>query len=170
MIPNKIEQGTVYLSGSELLGIADVELPSFEYESEALNPLGVGGEIETTSPAGLKALTLKLKFRAITPQAVELLSPTSKEIEIYGAQSFFDQNTKNNVIKQLRVFTIVQPKKEGLGKIEPKKVMDTEIELSAPYLVLELDGVKLVEYDPANWVLYINGKNYLEDIRYALGK
>ncbi len=170
MIPNKLEQASVYLKGEELLGVADANLPDFEYETEAFNPLGVAGEIEPTSPAGLKALTLKLKFRMLTPQAVELLSPESKEIEILGAVSFVDPQSKNTAIKQARAFAIVQPKKEGMGKIEAKKTMDPEIELSVFYYLFELDGQKLVEYDPINWVLYINGKDYLRDVRVALGK
>lgn len=170
MIPNKLEQASVYLKGEELLGVADVDLPDFEYESEALNPLGVAGEIEPTSPAGLKALTLKLKFRIATPQAVELLAPESKEIEVLGAVSLIEPLSKNTMITQARVFAIVQPKKEGMGKIEAKKTMDSEIELSVFYYMYEMGGSKIIEYDPVNWILFINGKDYLRDVRFAIGK
>ena len=47
--------------------------------------------------------------------------------------------------------------------------MDTEVELSAQYLVVELDGQKVFEFDPINWVFAINGQNYLQDIKSALG-
>jgi len=169
MIPNRLENATVYGKGQRLYGIADVELPKFEYDADAFKPLGVAGELEVISPANIKALSMKLKFRTVSEQSVELLTPQTKELEVYGAVSAYDPNQKQNTIKKVRVFAKVSPKSNSLGKVEAGKTMDTEVELSVQYFVLEIDGNKVVEYDPVNWVFSINGQNYLQDIKAALG-
>ncbi len=169
MIPNRLENATVYGKGQRLYGIADVELPKFEYDADSFKPLGVAGEIEVISPANIKALSMKLKFRTLSEQSMGLLTPETKELEVYGAVSAYDPNQKQNVTKKVRLFAKVSPKTNALGKVEAGKTMDTEVELSVQYLVLEIDGNKVVEYDPVNWVFAINGRNYLQDIKAALG-
>ena len=169
MIPNRLENATVYGKGERLYGIADVELPKIEYDADSFKPLGIAGELEVMSPANIKALSLKLKFRTVSEQAIELLTPETKELEIFGAISAYDESAKKNVIKKARIFAQVSPKSQSLGKIEAGKTMDTEVELSTQYLVVELDGQKVFEFDPINWVFAINGQNYLQDIKGALG-
>ena len=169
MIPGRVENATVYLKGKRLAGIADAELPKFEYEADSIKSLGIAGEIEPISMANLKPLNAKLKFRTVTSEAVDLLKPETQEIELLSAVTFVDPNTKKAEIKQLRVFMKATAKSSSFGKIEPGKVMDLEVELSCTYMVVELDGNKIVEFDPINWIFSINGTNYLEDIKYALG-
>ena len=43
-------------------------------------------------------------------------------------------------------------------------------EYAVSYYALYLDGKKVVEIDQLNFIYYINGKDYLEDVRKALGK
>ena len=169
MIPGRIENASVYLKGKRLAGIADAELPKFEYEADSIKSLGIAGEVEAVSVANLKPMNAKLKFRTVTSEAVDLLKPETQEIELLSAVSFVDPNTKQTQIKQLRVFMQATAKSSAFGKVEPGKVMDSDVELSCTYMVVELDGVKIVEFDPINWVFAINGTNYLEDVKYALG-
>lgn len=38
------------------------------------------------------------------------------------------------------------------------------------YYATYIDGKKKLEIDPLNYIYYVNGKDYLADVRKALGK
>ena len=57
-----------------------------------------------------------------------------------------------------------------LGKLAPATTADASGEYAVSYLAGYVDGKKELEVDPTNYIFIMNGKDYLEDIRKALGK
>ncbi len=168
--PVKLSNATVYFSNRELLGVADVELPKIEFDSEALKGLGIGGEMEVVNPAYLKPMNAKLKFNTITDNFAKLTAPKAHELEIYGATQFTDTSTGDVKIGQIRAYLKASAKSASGGKIEISKTMDSELELAVYVYKLEIDGKMVYEIDPANFVLRIDGQDYLQDVKAALGK
>lgn len=168
--PVKLANATVYYEGRELLGVADAELPKIEFDTEGLKGLGVAGEIEVVNPAYIKPMNAKLKFNTITDNFAKLSAPIAHEIEIYGAIEDKDTETKNIIIRQVRAYFKASAKSISGGKIEASKPMDSEIELTIYVYKLEIDGVMVYEIDPENFVLRIDGVDYLLDVKIALGK
>ena len=59
-IPQVLTNAKVYRDGIDLIGIATVELPSFEYMTETLTGLGIAGEIDSPVTGNFKAQNIKL--------------------------------------------------------------------------------------------------------------
>ena len=168
--PVKLANATVYYQGQELLGVADAELPKVEFDSEALKGLGIAGEIEVVNPAYLKPMNAKLKFNTTTKNFAKLTAPRTHEIEIYGALEDKDTETKDIKIRQVRAYLKASVKSASGGKIEVSKTMDNEIELTVYVYKLEIEEQMVYEIDPENFVLRIDGTDYLQEVRAALGK
>ena len=168
-IPVKLANARVYFKNKVLLGIADAELPKIEFDTESLKGLGIGGEIEVVNPAYLKPMNAKLKFNTTTKEFSNLSAPEAHEIEIYGATEFKDDTTKEIKYGQVRAYLKATAKSANPGKLEAGKPMDAEIELTVYVYKLEIDGQMVYEIDPENFVLNVNGKDYLSDVRTALG-
>lgn len=168
--PVKLANATVYYQGQELLGVADAELPKIEFDSEALKGLGIAGEIEVVNPAYLKPMSAKLKFNTVTDNFAKLSAPVAHEIEIYGALEDKDTETKDIKIRSVRAYLKAAPKSASDGKIDVSKTMDNEIELTVYVYKLEIDGKIVREIDPENFILRIDGTDYLQEVRAALGK
>ena len=168
--PVKLANATIYYQGKELLGVADAELPKVEFDSEALKGLGIAGEVEVVNPAYLKPMNAKLKFNTTTKSLAKLTAPKAHEIEIYGALEDKDTETKDIKIRQVRAYFKASAKSASGGKIEASKAMDSEIELTIYVYKLEIDGQMVYEIDPENFVLRIDGQDYLQEVRTALGK
>ena len=58
----------------------------------------------------------------------------------------------------------------ALGKVAAASTADVSGEYAVSYYAMYLDGSKVTEIDPLNFVCIINGKDYLKDVRKALGK
>lgn len=168
--PVKLSNATVYFENSELLGVADAELPKIEFDTESLKGLGIAGEIEVVNPAYLKPMNAKLKFNTVTKNLAKLTAPKAHEIEIYGAIEDKDTETKDIKIRKVRAYFKASAKSTSGGKIEVSKAMDSEIELTVYVYKLEIDDQMIYEIDPENFVLRVDGQDYLQEVRTALGK
>ncbi len=64
----------------------------------------------------------------------------------------------------------VMPKKFSPGKLAAASAADASGEYAVSSYTLYLDGQKVIEIDPLNFIYTINGTDYLADVRKALGK
>jgi hypothetical protein len=168
--PAKLSNATVYLDNDIILGVADVELPTIEYDSESLNGLGIGGEIELPNPAAVQAMSATLNFKTVTPRFAVLSAPKPHTISLLGAMQWHNPYDKTNRFVQVRAFMIATPKSSNSGKSEQGQPMESSIEFSVQVYKLEIDGSVYMEVDPENFKLVIDGEDYLSDIRAAMGR
>ncbi|MBF1685406.1 MAG: phage major tail tube protein, partial [Selenomonas sp.] len=61
------------------------------------------------------------------------------------------------------------PKKGSLGSLKPAEHTDSKTTLEVTYLKVTIDGVRKVEIDKLNYIHFIDGVDYLKDVRRALG-
>lgn len=65
---------------------------------------------------------------------------------------------------------VVNPKKFAPGKLAPASSAEASGEYPVTYYATYIDGKKVLEIDILNFIYYVNGVDYLEDVRKALGK
>ena len=65
---------------------------------------------------------------------------------------------------------VVTPKKLNPGKVATAAAAEVSGEYAVSYYATYIDGKKKLEIDPLNYIYYVNGKDYLADVRKALGK
>ena len=143
----------IYEDATEYLGTTEVTLPDLEYMTEELSGAGIAGN-----------------FRTVTAAAVKLMEPRVHRIDLRVAQQRMNLRTSANEITGVKHIMKVKPKKTALGKVAAASTADVSGEYAVSYYAMYMDGSKVTEIDPLNFICIINGKDYLKDVRKALGK
>ena len=151
----------IYEDATEYLGTTEVTLPDLEYMTEELSGAGIAGNIEEIIIGHLNAMTTTFNFRTVTAAAVKLMEPRVQRMNL---------RTSANEITGVKHIMKVKPKKTALGKVAAASTADVSGEYAVSYYAMYMDGSKVTEIDPLNFICIINGKDYLKDVRKALGK
>lgn len=160
----------MYEDATEYMGTTEVTLPDLEYMTETLNGAGISGEIEDAIIGHISAMTTTFNFRTITKSAIKLMEPRVHKIDLRVAQQKMNMRTSANEVSKVKHIMRVKPKKTALGKVAAASTADVSGEYAVSYYALYIEGKKVTEIDPLNFICYINGKDYLKDVRKALGK
>jgi len=160
----------VYLGGAELMGVADVELPSPEQIAETVSGAGIAGEYESPTLGHTKSMVAKFKFRSKTSGYFKLLAPQAHELDLRASVQVHDSATGKLGSEPERALIRGIPKKPGLGKWESGKAQDADVELEVLYLKLVQNGDEVLEVDKLNYIYRVNGTDYLATVRRDLGK
>ncbi len=160
----------VYEDATEYLGMSEVTLPEISSLAEEITGAGIAGNVEAVVLGHIEAMTLTLNFRTVTTAAIRLAEPRIHRIELYAAQQ--NENTNTGKLETVRVKHVmnVKPKKFAPGKLAVASAADASGEYAVSYYALYVNGSKVIEVDPLNFIYYINGTDYLSDVRSALGK
>lgn len=169
-IDEVITNFAVYEDAVEYLGMAEVTLPEVSNIAEEITGAGIGGNIEAIVLGHVEAMTLTMNFRTVTAAAIKLAEPRQHKIDLRAAQQ--EQNTRTGTIETRAVKHIlrVKPKKYAPGKLAAASTADASGEYAVAYYAIYIDGAKKLEIDPLNFIYYVNGKDYLAEVRKALGK
>lgn len=160
----------VYEGGTEYLGMAEVSLPEISNITTEVKGAGINGTFDSVILGHLEAMTLGLNFRTLTKDAIKLLEPRNHQIDLRVAQQSTDSTSGNSgVVKVKHVFTI-KAKKLASGKVASASPADASGEYTVTYWATWIDGKKELEIDILNFIYYVNGKDWLADVRKALGK
>ena len=115
-------------------------------------------------------MTLTLNFRTVTKNAIKLHEPRQHNIDLRAAQQEKD-TTKGTVnVVQVKHILVVTPKKLNPGKVATAATAEVSGEYAVSYYATYIDGKKALEIDPLNYIYFVNGKDYLKEVRKALGK
>ncbi len=168
-IPTFITSGKVYKDGDNLIGVANVELPSLEYMTETMSCFGIAGELDMPVAGHVKSTTVKLSWNTLTVDAASLLATEAHYLDIRGDIQEYDGGTGQIQHKARKCVLKAMPKTGGLGKIEPGKKMDNETELEVLYLKLWIGGTERLEFDKINFIFTVGGTDLLSTVRSNLG-
>lgn len=168
-IPEKLINFRVYREGTDMVGIADVQLPSLEAMSETVKGAGIAGEVDSPVLGHFGSMTLTLNWRTVTGNAVELAKQRAHGIEMRGAQQEFDAGTGVYRVVPVKVAVRAVPKKFDLGKLDVGASTESQSEFEVSYLKVWVDGEEKVELDKYNYIYRVNGEDGLAEVRTALG-
>ena len=160
----------VFEDSVEYAGMATATLPDLTYLTQTISGAGLAGNIEAPILGHIDAMTLGLAFRTTTPQSVKLSEPRRHTIDLRAAV----QN-ENPVSGQIEVgrekhLLVVVPKNTVGGSLAPAQPTNGTGEYSVRYWATYINGEKVREIDPVNFICYMNGVDYLAPVRKALGK
>lgn len=160
----------VYEDRTEFVGMAKVTLPDINFLTQTISGAGIGGNVEAVLAGMVENMTVGMSFNSCTDQAIKLAEPRRHNIDLRIAQNVED--TVAGTIKpgDEKHVMVVIPKSTKLGTVAPASSMDASGEYACRYWAAYIDGKKMIEIDPLNNICYINGTDYLADVRKALGK
>lgn len=171
LIPERLVNFNVYGGPGALqfLGMATVELPSFEAMTETIMGAGIAGEYASPVLGHFASQMVKLAFRAVTPQQLALLAPVRHVLDIRGSIQQQDARLGLITSSSVRVECSGQSKLTTLGRFEPGKLMGAELDLEVATIRIALEGVPIIELDKFNMVFRVNGVDYLAKVRADVG-
>lgn len=168
-IPEKLINYRVFEDGKDLIGTADVQLPSLEYMTETVKGAGVAGEVDSPTLGHFSAMSVTLNWRTVTEHLSRLATPRAHNLDIRGAQQRFNNATGELDVVPVKAVIRALPKKTDIGKFDAGATTDSSTEMEAIYLKLTVDGETVLEIDKYNYICNIGGTDFLEKVRQALG-
>ena len=169
-IENGVTNFAVYEDATEYYGMAEVTLPEITQISEEVKGAGIAGAFDGTFVGHLEAMSLTLNFRSVTTDAIKLAEPRKHQLDLRAAQQSWDNSTGRYVQQAVKHVLVVSPKKFAPGKLAPASSAEASGEYPVTYYATYIDGKKVLEIDILSFIYYVNGVDYLEDVRKALGK
>ena len=160
----------VYEDATEYYGMSEVTLPEISNLTEEISGAGMGGKVKAVILGAIEAMTTTLNFRTVTKNAIKLHEPREHKIDLRVAQQ--NKNTTKGVTEVGRVkhLLTLTPKKLNPGKVATASAAEVSGEYATTYFATYIDGKKMLEIDPLNYIYFVNGKDWLADVRKALGK
>lgn len=160
----------VYEDSVEYIGMAKVTLPDLNSLTQSISGAGIAGNVEAVILGHFEAMTLGLSFRTTTKQVVKLAEPRRHIIDLRVAQQDEDPVDGELKVQRVKHIMVIVPKSTKGGSIAPAAPTDGSGEYSVRYWAIYIDGKKVQEVDQLNFKCIINGVDYLEPVRKALGK
>lgn len=168
-VRDKLINFEVFKSGTRKLGMADVTLPKLKNKTSTLSGAGIAGEIEMPTPGQTESMELEISWRTINEDVSELSEMKAQDLEIRGAFENYDSATGEITTQAVKVNVRGLPKETDMGSLKPADHTDSKNTLELLYYKVTVDGVRKIEIDKLNYIHYLNGTDYLESVRRALG-
>ena len=169
IISEKLINFRVYNANQEVLGLADVELPTLEAQSETVSGAGIAGELESPTLGHYASMKLKLKWRVIHGDLTSLAAPVAHPLELRGSIQRYNASLGVYMTEAVKVVVRAVPKTVNLGTLTPAKPTDSESEFEVNYIKVFVGGLPRLEIDKLNFICIIDGFDYLAQVRMDLG-
>lgn len=165
-IPEKINDFNAYLSGDKMIGYgSSVSLPELKMKTSTVEGAGVNGEIDSPNIGQFESMEQELEFVTLYSSAVDVLNPMSPvDLTLRGAQQVLSK-TGGYAFKGLRVVERGIVKSFTPGEIKKGEGMAAKVKIELTYIMIEVDGTKVLEIDKLNGVYIVNGQDMLEAVR-----
>ena len=169
-VENGVTNFAVYEDATEYYGMAEVTLPEISSITEEVKGAGISGTFNGAFVGHIEAMTLTLNFRSVTKAAIRLLEPRNHQIDLRASQQVWDSGAGRFKQSHVKHVLMVTPTKYSPGKLAPASPAESSGEYAVTYFATYIDGVKIMEIDILNFIYFINGVDYLAEVRKALGK
>lgn len=160
----------VYEDSVEYVGMAQAALPDLTALTQSISGAGIAGNVEAVLLGHFEAMTLTLNFRTVNAQVIKLSEPRRHQIDLRVAQQVENTVAGAVGVQAVKHIFVAIPKKDVGGTIAPATPTDGYGEFAVRYWATYIDGKKVREIDPLNFICYVNGKDYLKDVKKVLGK
>ena len=166
-IPEIINDFNVYSEGNKLIGVSgSVTLPSFDAIVEEVRGAGILGTYETSIPGFFSSMTQEVPFRVLTDDPFSIMDPNAPvDITFRASEQSTVKSTGSLTWNGMRVVERGRFKSFKPGNLELGKTMDSSITHEILYIMIEIDGKTVLEYDKLNSVFTDNGKDLLEKVK-----
>jgi len=167
LIPEIINEYNAYRNGNKMIGVTGATtLPSMDAITETINGAGILGSYETAVPGQYGSLEQDIPFRNLDEDAFGLMDPSSPvDLTLRGSEQLTDSGTGALTYRPVRVVERGRLKSFTPGKLENGKMMEASVKLELFYILIEIDGKSMLEYDKLNGVFKVKGKDMLKKIK-----
>ena len=160
----------VYEDSVEYVGMAGVTLPNLAAIVQTLSGAGIAGNVEVPVLGHYDVMSLTLNFRTTTEHSVRLSEPRRHNSDLRMAQQIEAPVAGEVTVQSIKHVLVVVPKTDTGGTVAPAAPTNGSGEYSVRYWATYIDGAKVREIDPLNFICEVNGVDYLADVRKAIGK
>lgn len=169
-IPAKIAAASVYVDGAQLPEMAEFEPPEVNFEGADVEAFGLGGTVKTVLVERLEAMECTFKPRSVSGGALRRLLRfgQSAEIDVRFVVSTVDSLTRAARPVGCRCVLRAQPMSVKTPGVKTGSDDASEVKLAVSYYRLVVDGVTVVEADPLNFLLTVDGEDLLAATRLLL--
>ncbi len=168
-IAEKLINFRVYNEGNDLLGVADVELPTIESMTETIKGAGIAGEVDSPTLGHYQSMGITLNWRTASKAAAELTKPQAHQLELRGAVQVYDAAAGKYEVTPQKIVVKAVPKTLALGKLDVGVKQGSSNAFEITYIKIFIDGTEVFELDKFNYICRVKGEDYLTDTRRALG-
>lgn len=160
----------VYEDSVEYIGMAKVTQPDLTSLTQSISGAGIAGNVEAVILGHYDAMSLGLSFRTTSEAQIRLSEPRRHNIDLRVAQQIEDPVSGEVKVQNIKHVYVVIPKSDKGGSVAPASPTDGSGEYAVRYWATYIDGKRIREIDPLNFICYVNGTDYLAPVRKALGK
>ena len=166
-VPEIINNFNVYHNGSVLVGVSGaVALPNFDAITETISGAGILGEYESGVVGMYGSMQQEIPFRILDEDIFSLMNPTELvDLTFRASAQSTVKSTGAIDYKGMRVVERGRLKSFAPGNYELGKQMGSGVTLELLYILIEIGGKTMVEYDKLNSVFVVNGVDLLEKVR-----
>lgn len=166
-IPEIINNFNAYNNGNVLIGVSgSVSLPSFDAITETISGAGILGEYETAIAGFYASMQQEVPFRILDNDIFSLMNPNALvDLTFRASAQSTVKSTGAISYKGMRIVERGRLKGFTPGTLEMGKQMGASVTLELLYILVEVDGKTMLEYDKLNTVFVVNGKDLLEEVR-----
>ena len=169
MIDQAIVNYAIYEDSREFLGTVDATLPNLNWLTTTISGAGIAGNVDAVMPH-LDAMNLSLSFRTATKESYSLAEHRRHNIELRASRQDEDPVSGELLQTPVKHVMVVIPKTMTAGRLAPASASDASGEYAVRYWACYIDGEQVLELDPLNYILKVNGVDYGAPVRRALGK
>lgn len=159
----------MYEDSEDYLGLVQVTLPSLQMITQTVKGAGLAGEIETVIIGQMKAMQIQFQLMVLTRQGINLTEQRIHTWEFREAQQTVEGSTGVHDVEEVKHIFRAFPKQMDGGTLAPQGTSNPNVAAAVYYWAEYRNGEKVLELDPFNYICFINGTDYLEKVRKALG-
>ncbi len=160
----------VFEDDIEQIGVATATLPTLSAVMQTVSGAGISGNVEVGIAGYYDTMELGLSFRNFTGCNVSLSEPRLHNLQLRAAVQVEDPLDGVVRIQETKHVFVVFPKTDAGGSMAPASPSNGSGTYAVRYWATYIDGERVREIDPFNSICFINGVDYLADVRAALGK
>lgn len=168
-IHQTVINGRLYEDTNHFVGPVKATLPDLNYLTQTLKGIGIPGNMEFSIPGQIDAMTLTLDFQTFCQEQISLSEPRRHHLTLMTSQQYEDTGTGEVGYSAIKHVFIASPKTSKPGGVEPATPSAGSVEMAVRYWAVFIDGKRVQEIDQINNIFFINGKDYMANIRKALG-
>lgn len=166
-VPEVINNYNVYHNGNVFVGVSgEVTLPSFDAITEEVSGAGILGTYDTAIAGHYGPITQEVPFRILDEDIFSIMDPTEPvDLTFRGSAQSTVKDTGALDYKGMRIVERGRLKSFTPGSLAQGKQMNASVTLELMYILIEVDGKTMLEYDKLNAVFVVNQKDLLEKVR-----
>lgn len=167
VFPEVINNFRVYNDANRIMGTtAELNIAELQAMTATVSGAGILGEYNTSVVGMFQSMSQEIPFRMIDRDFFTMLN-TGEQSKVVLRSSVQQRNRETGGTISTSAMRFVfrgHPTAAKFGTVKIGELMNASITLELTYVLVEIDGVTMLELDKLNSVYKVAGKDLLKDI------